>query len=37
MYNATPIPGGALSATAVSPGFEPDWSVPAGCTTKNTL
>jgi len=37
MYNATPIPGGALCATAVSPGFEPDWSVPAGCVAKNTL
>jgi len=24
MYNATPIPGGALRATAVSPGFEPE-------------
>ena len=29
--------GGALCATAVSPGFEPDWSVPAGCVAKNTL
>jgi len=37
MYNATPIPGGAPSATAVSPGFAPAWSVPAGCTIKEYL